>query len=304
MKTMPSSDALLVFDVLARLRSFTAAADELGCAKSYVSQNIKRLEADLGAVLVLRTTRRVTLTEVGQTLAMRAAQLRVLMEGLKAEVSSMQDQLAGPLLISSPSGIGQYVLAPILAEFAIHYPGVQVHMTAQNKLQDMAEGGIDFCLHSRNVLDDSMVARPLGFTQKRLYASPLYLAKAAKLQHPCDLRQHRVFCHESLHEQMGWQLEKNGEVVRVELQPTLVCNTFGAIASAVEAGHGVGLLDNIIAAPYLRQGLIQPVLPEWLATPKPYFLVFPYRQPMPKKYEAFIQFVVPRLQACLSESMV
>jgi LysR family transcriptional regulator, transcriptional activator for dmlA len=303
MKTMPSSDALLVFDALARLGSFTAAADELDCAKSYVSQTIKRLEADLGAVLVLRTTRRVTLTETGQRLAMRAAQIRALMVGLKPEITGMQDQLAGPLFISSPSGIGQFVLAPILAEFAIHYPSLQVQMTAQCKLEEMATSGIDFCLHSRNVIDDGMVARPLGVTQKRLYASSVYLQRAAKLTHPCDLRQHRVFCHEGMHEQLGWQLEKAGEIVRVELQPTLICNTFGAIASAVEAGYGVGLLDNIVAAPYLRQGLIQSVLPEWLATPKPYFLVFPYRQPMPKKYEAFLQFVVPRLQARLSQSM-
>ena len=124
MKATPSlpPDALLAFDALARCLSFTAAANDLGCAKSRVSQLIKELEQELGTVLVLRNTRRVVLTESGQRLARHAEKLRLLLSGIRTDIEESKDKVEGPLRIGCSAGLAQQLLGPLLAELASEFP--------------------------------------------------------------------------------------------------------------------------------------------------------------------------------------
>ncbi|UGA36498.1 LysR family transcriptional regulator [Chromobacterium haemolyticum] len=245
----PSPDALLAFDALARHGSFTAAADALGCAKSRVSQLVKQLELELGTVLVLRNTRRVALTEAGQRLAIHARQLREMLDRVRGDVGNVQDCVEGPLVISSASAFAQFLLVPILSELSNQYPGLemQLQLQVENRLQDPVAEGLDFCVRTRNVYDDGLVAKPLGFMRETVYASPGYLAQAPRLEHPEDLCLHRVLYDSSKapSETVEWALEKDGVYVRMPVRPVLSCNQYSPLVSGAVAGCGLALLPPL-----------------------------------------------------------
>lgn len=302
MKTILPPDALLAFDALAKTNSFTAAALQLGCTKSHISQSVKRLESELATVLVLRTTRRVSFTEAGVRLAAHAAALREMLQQSRQEIEGLQAGIGGPLRVSATQSFGQIVLAPILVEFSLQYPGLHIEFDTDHRLKNPAAEGIDFCFRSRSVGDENLVARHLGLSQKRIYAAPSYLAQAGRLEHPCDLSSHRILLELSKTEERCWLLEREGKIEQIELNSQLAIDSYASAAQAVAAGYGVALLPAYLAASWVRQGLMQEVLTGWQPAPYPFFLVYPWRHPLPKKYEVFIQFVVPRVQAHLAMS--
>ena len=303
---LPDAQALLAFDALVRCGSFTAAADELECTKSRVSQLVKALEKDLGSVLVLRNTRRVALTEAGQRLAAHARELRSLLERARLDVNETEGEVCGPLVISSITSFAQYLLAPILAELAVLHPGLQLKLQVENRLQDPIAEGLDFCIRTRNVHDDALVAKPLGFVREWAFASPDYLAKAPPLAEPDDLIHHRILLDTSrpkLRDTPEWLLEKDGAQKLIRVQPVLSSHQYAPLLSGAIAGSGVALLPAYVASEHLKSGRLAPVLPGWSHDCWPVFLVYPYRHPLPRKYEAFIQHVVPRMRALLQSGL-
>ena len=300
----PSPDALLAFDALARTGSFTAAADSIGCAKSRISQCVKELEQELGTVLVLRNTRRVALTEAGLRLAQHARQLREMLEQVKPDIAEAQQLIEGPLRVSTTASFAQYLLAPMLAELAIQHPGLEIQLLAENRLQDPVDDQLDFCIRTGHIHDDRLVAKPLGFVWERLYASPRYLANAPRLTQPEDLGHQRLLCNRYNPHGQEWQLAKDGEQRTIPLRPTLTCDQYASLVSAVTAAQGVALLPHYVAQQYLVNGQMQEVLPGWRAGSWPVYLVFPYRQPLPRKYDVLIQHVTPRLRAMLAGAPV
>ncbi|OHX14083.1 LysR family transcriptional regulator [Chromobacterium sphagni] len=303
---LPDAQALLAFDALVRCGSFTAAADELHCTKSRISQLVKALEQDLGTVLVLRNTRRVALTETGQRLAVHARELRSLLERARLDVNEAEGEVSGPLVISSITSFAQYLLAPILAELAVLHPCLKLKLQVENRLQDPISEGLDFCIRTRNVHDDALVAKPLGFVREWAFAAPDYLAKAPPLKTPEDLSHHRILLDTSrpkLRDAPEWLLEKDGVQKQVRIQPVLSSHQYAPLLSGAIAGSGIALLPHYVAIEHLKSGRLTPVLPGWSHDCWPVFLVYPYRHPLPRKYEAFIQHVVPRMRSLLESGL-
>ena len=298
----PSPDALLAFDALARMGSFTAAADAIGCAKSRISQLVKELERELGTVLVLRNTRRVALTESGRRLAAHARRMREVLEKVRPDIEEAQGRIEGPLRISATASLAQYLLAPMLAELAEQHPELELELLAENRLQDPINDGLDFCLRSRNVHDDRLVAKPLGFVWEAPYAAPAYLERAPRLETPEDLAHHRILLNSHHVYGREWRLEKDGELRSITTRPMLVCDQYASLISGLIAGHGVALLPHYVARLFVESGHLRRVLPGWHGGCWPVYLVFPYRQPLPRKYEALIQFLTPRLREVLEET--
>lgn len=302
MKTTPalSPDALLAFDALARHGSFTAAAEALHCAKSRISQLIKELEQELGTVLVLRNTRRVALTESGHRLAAHATRLRELLDNVRNDIEQARDSVEGNLRIGCSAGLAQQLVGPLLAELAMLYPALNIELQVENRIQDPVSEGLDFTLRTRNVHDDRLVARPVGLVWETLYASPDYLAKHPAPQTPAELAGHQLISN-SFYSQLGreWRLACEETTATVIVEPKLTVNQYSVVANILQEHHGIGLLPSYMAKPLVERGLIAPVLPQWRAAGWPVFLVFAYHQPMPRKYQAFMSFIIPRLQAAL-----
>ncbi|QEL56818.1 LysR family transcriptional regulator [Chromobacterium paludis] len=304
MKTMPSPDNLLAFDALARAGSFTAAADLLDCNKSLVSARIKELEREMGAALVLRSTRKVALTEAGERLRPHAARLRETVAQARMAVDETQSGLAGPLTISTTSSLAQYVLGSALSEMATVYPELKLSLQVNNRLQDPVADVLDFCLRSarsHTVHDESLVARLAGYASENLYASPAYLARHAPIRQPADLAAHRLLVMES--EQEGGLLLKRGEqLLRQPIAAQLYLDHYPLRAELALAGHGITLLADYSVQRHLARGELARVLPEWCCDYWPIYLVHPFRTPLSRKYQTFIDFVLPRVAAALPEN--
>ncbi|WP_233201059.1 LysR family transcriptional regulator [Chromobacterium alticapitis] len=301
---MPSPDNLLAFDALARAGSFTAAAELLGSHKSLVSARIKELEREMGAALVLRSTRRVALTEAGERLRPHAARLRETVAQARMAVDETQSDLAGPLTISTTSSLAQYVLGSALSEMAAVYPALKLSLQVNNRLQDPVADVLDFCLRSarsHKVHDESLVARLAGYASENLYASPAYLARHAPIRQPEDLATHRLLVMES--EQTGGLLLKRGEqLLRQPISAQLYLDHYPLRAELALAGHGITLLADYSVQRHLARGELVQVLPEWCCDYWPIYLVHPFRTPLSCKYQTFIDFVLPRVAAALPEN--
>ncbi|MFC3531548.1 LysR family transcriptional regulator [Vogesella facilis] len=294
MKTIPSPDDVLAFEALARCGSFTAAAELLGCTKSMVSLRLKALEKQLGAVLVLRTTRRLALTEAGQRLLPHAQALQQSLLQMQPAVDSAQCAVEGPLVVSAYVSVSQ-LLSPILADLAREQPGLRLRLEVNNRLQDPIADVLDFCVRSRQVHDEALVARPLGWVQEALYATPDYLAAQGWPQTPDALAAHRLIVDGA-----GLTLCRGEELRPLPLaSPLLDCNLYQNNLTLTLQGRGIGALPDFLAQDALAAGQLRRVLPDWYSDRWPVFLVHPYRQPMPRKYQVFLDFVLPRLRAAL-----
>lgn len=295
---MPLPDDVLVFEAIARLGSLTAAAEALGCTRSLVSLRLKALEKQLGAVLVLRTTRRLALTEAGQQLLPHARAMRQALEQMQYAVDSAQCAVEGPLALSTTVSLAP-VLAPLLAELGRQQPGLQLRLEVDNRVQDPIADVLDFCLRMRKVHDESLVARPAGWVEEGLYASPAFLQQQGWPQHPDDLQQHGLLSHEDgeqvtlLRGDETWVLQPGAAFIR--------SNAYIACLSLCVAGYGISVLPHYMAAPACRRGELQRVLPDWHGERWPVFLVYPYRQPMPRKYTVLLDFLLPRLAIALAD---
>ncbi|WP_434632567.1 LysR substrate-binding domain-containing protein [Chromobacterium sp. CV08] len=301
MKTMPSPDNLLAFDALARAGSFTAAADLLDCHKSLISARVKQLERELGATLVLRSTRKVALTEAGERLRPHAAQLRETVARARMAVDETQSDLEGPLTVSTTSSLAQYVLGPVLSALADLHPALQLSLQVNNRLQDPMADVLDFCLRSarsHKVHDESLVARLAGYASENLYASPDYLARHPPIRQPADLARHRLLVMES--EQRDGLLLRQGErLLRQAVAAQLYLDHYPLRAELALAGAGITLLADYTVQRHLQRGELAPVLPDWHCDYWPIYLVHPFRTPLTRKYQTFIDFVLPRVTAAL-----
>ena len=302
MKTKILPEALLAFESLARLGSFTAAAGELACAKSHVSQLISQLETELGSVLLLRSTRRISLTESGHKLLSHAVALRELLGQVRLDIEDTQQHIEGELLISTTPSMAQYLVGPLMAQFTKIQPKLRIRVDANSRIQDPILEGVDFCIRSGTVGDERLVGKLLGYSLEKLYAAPAYLNQAPLLRGPSDLAQHDILLGDDYQATRQWQMRSLNEVITVDLQPILCSNNNPTLATSAVAGHGIALLPDLVGEHYCRLGLLQALLPEWHGQPTPVYLVFPHRAAMPRKYRAFIDFIQPALQASLCQT--
>ncbi|GHD77505.1 LysR family transcriptional regulator [Vogesella fluminis] len=296
---MPPPDDVLAFEAVARCGSLTAAATALGCTKSMVSLRLKALEKQLGAVLVLRTTRRLALTEAGQRLLPHAQALRHSLLQMQPAVDTASCAVEGPISISTTSSMST-LLAPLLVALAQQHPGLQLRLEINSRVQDPIADVLDFCLRSRKVYDESLVARSVGWVEEALYAAPAYLAAQGWPQQPDELAGHRLLGDE---QQAQQRLYRGSEMVTVAMPPPLLYSeTYLVNHQLACAGLGITALPDFLVAEDVAAGRLQRVLPQWHCDHWPVFLIFPYRQPLPRKYQVFLDFVLPRLRALLQPS--
>ena len=224
--------------------------------------------------------------------------MREALERMQHAVDSAQCAVEGPLALSTSVSMAP-MLAPLLAELGRQQPGLQLRLDVTNRVQDPIADVLDFCLRARKVHDDSLVARPAGWVEEGLYASPAFLQQQGWPQHPDELLRFGLLSHDD-----GEQLTLvRGDDTWV-LQPgaaRIRSSAFIACLSMCVAGYGISVLPHYMAAPACRRGELLRVLPDWRGERWPVFLVYPYRQPMPRKYTVLIDFLLPRIAAALAD---
>lgn len=290
---------LLIFAHVADLGSFSRAAERLGLPKSSVSRRLSALEQRLGERLLLRTTRRQTLTEFGHLLLEHARQVVAEVDAAAALSEHRQAAPSGRLRVSMPSDFANLLLADALAGFVAAYPGIHLELDLSPRRVDLLGEGFDVALRIGDLPDDAMlVARHLTELSIALYASAGYLARAGHPAKPEELARHNAI----------GLLGANGEVARWRLDSgasrwegtppiRMTANSPELLIQMARAGVGIVAVPDAFALSDVRQGLMQRVLPDWRLPGETVSAVFPGRKLMPRKTRAFIDMLQVALGA-------
>lgn len=281
---------LLIFAGVAELGSFSRAAERMGLPKSTVSRRLAALEQRLGERLLLRTTRRQSLTEFGQQLLEHARQVASEVEAVTALSERRQATPSGRLRVSMPSDFANLLLADTLAAFIALYPAIQLELDLSPRRVDLLGEGFDVVLRMGNLPDDaSLAARCLADFSFGLYAAPDYLAEHGDPLGPDDLVRHdAIRILQGNGEPAAWTLAK-GDQHWQGLPPGRVsANAPELLIKLACAGAGIAAAPDYFAAPEVRRGALRRVLPDWCLPSHSAWAVFPERKLMPIKTRVFI----------------
>ena len=254
---------MAVFAQVVDSGSFSAAARELGIATSAVSRHVSRLEAHMGGRLLQRTTRSLSLTELGAQVHAGCARMLVSAREVNALAGRYSAQPTGVIRVTAPIVFGQMWLAPRLPGFLVQYPEVDVHLTLVDRTVDLIEEGEDLAIRIARELAPGLAARALCPMTYLLVASPAYLDARGSPATPAALAEHCCICLR--HSELGgsWNLQRGDETVSVAAPTRVTINNSAAVMAAVEAGGGIGLVSDFAARAALHSGRVHQVLPDW-----------------------------------------
>jgi DNA-binding transcriptional LysR family regulator len=264
-------DDLSVFLAVLDAGGFRAAAKRLGLSPSSVSEKITQLEEQLGVPLLIRTTRSVSATEAGNSLAARIAPVLIETRAALHDAASAQKVVRGLLKLNVTGAVMVDILPPLIDRFLLRHPEVRVEIMVEDRLVDVTAAGCDAGIRYGEHLAQDMIAVPIGpRTQRLAYAAaPSYLLHRGVPQHPRDVAKHDcVRLRFSSGALVEWSFERQGETLTLDPPGRLVIGVDAAPAAIAFARDGrgiIGTFENWLA-PYFLDGTLQPVLAEWWPT--------------------------------------
>jgi DNA-binding transcriptional LysR family regulator len=283
------------FVEVARTRNFSQAAARLGVPASTLSRRIAELEAGLGTQLLVRTTRRVDLTEAGALFLSRCEEIVEAARGARAELSELTRRPRGTLRISVTPDFATTFLAPVIVEFCERHPEIDLHLDLNPRRADIMAEGVDVAIRIGMPREPYLFARKLITARRGLYASPAYLAAAGTPLTPLDLAVHRCLSVSS-GEPLPWVLHRGDATEEISVRGPVQANAPGIVLRLAAAGLGIAAADEVMASPYLAQGDLVAVLPDWSIRPVPIYAVTATKV-HPVKTKLFLDFVQTALKA-------
>jgi DNA-binding transcriptional LysR family regulator len=272
---------LLAFLAVARARSFTRAAAQMGVSQSALSHTIRGLEERLGIRLLTRTTRSVAPTEAGERLLRDIGPHFDEIDHALDALSELKEKPSGTIRINSSEHAADTILWPKLAEFLPHYPDVMVEIWADYMLTDIVAERFDAGVRLGEHVEKDMVAVRIGPEEQLLVVgSPAYLAGRALPLHPQDLLQHRCINLRlpTLGGLYGWEFEKDGRELKVQVEGQLIFNGWYPILKAALAGFGLAFLPHELVQPHIAAGRLVSMLEDWTPPFPGYHLYYPSRR--------------------------
>ena len=285
---------IAVFVRVVELKSFTAAADALGMAKSNASKHVTRLEESLGVKLLHRTTRTLSLTEAGQEFFATARDALERIEAARSEAARHQAEPSGTLRVTAPMSFGLEMLAPALPGFLARFPKVSVDIAFDDRQRDIVAEGIDVAVRISQLADSTLVARRLAPIRHLVVASPAYLEQRGTPATPDDLRGHDCLVYTLRSSPDAWRFDgADGRRWMVPVRGTYAANNSMALRAALVAGRGIALMTSFTVGDNVRAGRLVRVLREFEAPALAVHAVYPARRP-PPKVKAFVDFLAER----------
>lgn len=289
-------DCMRTFVEVVRLDGFSAAARSLDLARSTVSKQVNALEAHLGVQLLMRTTRKLHLTEAGQRYY--EAVQEVLGEVERSEELAREGGALprGMLRINAPASFGLRVIGPLLARFHALHPDVELQLALSDQVVDPLGGGFDLTLRIADLPDSTMVARTLMPAPRWVVAAPALLERLGSPATPADIAPaHWLGCGE-LGATAPFTLERGGERVRVRPDGPVSTDNGELLLQLAEAGMGAVLLPEFIAGESVASGRLVRLLPDWEAPPLTVHAVHLSARRVPMKTRVFIDFLRASLE--------
>ncbi|GAB0115744.1 LysR substrate-binding domain-containing protein [Acidisoma sp. C75] len=276
--------------------SLSAASRTLAVPLPTVSRRVSDLEAQLGAQLVVRTSRKLLLTEAGT--AFVASARRVLEELAEAEraVSGEYRAPRGELVVTAPIMFGTMNVAPIVHEFLAAYPDVTVRLVLSDWVINLVESHVDVAVRIGHLPDSALVVRRVGEIQWVVCASPDYLHRQGEPRTPADLADHECVAFEEFQRHREWPFAATNGVRHFPIKARFSVNTAEGVIGGAVAGLGIARVMSYQAAASVRDGNLIPILSDWAPPPIPVQFIHASHQQQPLKLRAFLDFVLPRLQ--------
>jgi len=278
---------ILVFARVVQCGSFTAAARLLGMPKSSVSKKIADLEDRIGARLLQRTTRTLSLTDAGRLYFERAARIVEDVEDAEHAVNELQATPRGLLRVTAPLSFG--ILGPVVSTFLRDHPEVEVEVVCTDRKVDLVEESFDLAIRAGRLEDSTLIARPLGTMQRLLVAAPNYLGARGSPATPQALTEHACIAFGSGEAPRLWTLEHGGKRERVQITPRLLVNDFEIMRDATLAGVGIAFLLESFAQPGITSGQLECVLREWRSPATPVHVLYPTSRHLSPKVVTFVE---------------
>ncbi|MBY2935710.1 LysR family transcriptional regulator [Rhizobium leguminosarum] len=289
---------LNAFVAVARAGGFREGARVSGSSASFLSEAVRRLEGQLGVRLLNRTTRSVVPTEAGKGLLARLGPALSEVEAALDVVNGFRDRPAGALRLNVPVSAARLVLPAIVPPFLAAYPDIRLEVVTDESFVDVIAAGCDAGIRYDERLEQDMIAIAIGPRIQRfaIAASPDYLDRRGRLQHPSELLAHACILgrFDSGAMTAPWEFERDGEIVRVDPTGPLIVRVGGATDLAVDAaiaGTGIVCLFEDWLRPHFDRGALEPILEPWWQRFSGPFLYYPGRRLVPAPLRAFIDFV-------------
>ena len=285
--------AMRVFVEVAEAGSFSAAADKLDMSRAMVTRYVGELERWLGARLLQRTTRSVTLTDAGESCLRRSLQMLALMDNVEEETSSHDGALRGQLRITCSVSFAYAQMAAAVADFLKLYPQLKIDLNASEGALNLVEARIDLAIRISAEPDPALIGRVLAPCDSVLVASPGYLASYGVPAVPADLAAHRCLSYANFGKSV-WKFTRGEEQAQVSVSSHFSANEATALLQAALAGGGVALQPTYLASPHLADGSLRVVLPDWKLPGMSIHALYTSRKHLPPAVRALLDFLVDR----------
>jgi DNA-binding transcriptional LysR family regulator len=287
---------LVIFAKVVETRSFTAAGRSLGLPKSTVSRKVAQLEERLGVQLLQRTTRKLSLTEVGAAFYERCARISTEIDEAEQAVMRVDRDPRGLLRLTAPPEFASAFLSDVISEFLVAYPAVDIQLELTDRVVDMIDEGFDLSIRVGRLADTTLISRELGPIQRFLVASPEYLARRGIPERPEQLAEHDLVVLGNPRRDQTMELDGHaGEKVSITARPRLVVNSMGMLREAVLAGVGVGMLPAYKCADDLHHARLRAFLHDWTQTDSTIHALYPTSRHLSAKVRTFLDYVAERL---------
>ncbi len=271
--------------------SFVRAADTLDLSKTAVSRLVGELEARLGTRLLHRTTRKLSLTPEGEVFHERCKRLLDGVDEAEAELSTHAGEAIGQLRINVPVTFGLMHLAPLWPAFMAQHPKVVLDITLADRLVDLVDEGYDLAVRIARLQTSSLVSRQLTSTRLILCASPEYLRRRGRPQHPSELAQHSVITYTLLAMGESWEFEGPQGPASVKVQPRMRTNSGDTCCAAAVQHQGIVLQPSFLVSAHLASGALVEVLPRYRSVELGVYAVYPTRKHLTPKVRVLIDFL-------------
>lgn len=294
-KEIRDLEGMAIFARVVETRSFSAAARDLGMSKSLVSKRVTQLEHSVGARLLNRTTRNMSLTEAGAAFYDHCARIVSELEEAKLAVGRLHSEPRGVLRISASVAFGTLHIAPALPEFLLLYPELKIDMAITDRVVDLAEEGYDVAVRIAKEPAPNLVARRLAAVNRQICATPEYFARHGVPQTPKDLERHNCLTYTYFNPQDPWRLRGPEGDISVRASGNLRVNDDEALSQAVLGGLGIALLPTFIVGKDLQSGKLRSVLSDYVLLERHIYAVYLPNRQLSAKVRTFIDYMLKRI---------
>lgn len=283
--------AMEIFVSVAEAGSFSAAAKRMNVGQPAISKSVAQLEERLGARLILRSTRGLTMTDAGQRFYEHAKQAIRQADEAEQVVRHASDSVFGRLRVSAAVTFSCLHVLPTLDAFMRRHPNLELDLKLDDRNIDLLEEGLDVALRMGSLADSAMTARRIGRNPRLVVGTPGYFARAGVPATPADLSEHQAIVYSQRGGGESWTFSRNGEEVDVTVSGRVRVSAAEGMRTAVLSGMGLAVASRWMFSPELASGKVEAVLTDWTLPALDLWAVFPSGRLVTAKARAFVEFV-------------